>query len=170
MNNQCEFSACRRYRYSLEHVFEPILPLRRVMWIGLNPSTADEQDLDPTLRRIRAFSAAWGFTAFVMTNIFAFRATDPRDMKLAEDPIGPENDATLYRMSQACDAIVACWGAHGAFNARGIQVRTMLASVAPAKSNASGRTPTAARNIRFISAKTFPSYLSRHERTPTTYR
>jgi hypothetical protein len=59
MNNTCTFSLCRRYRYTLEHVIDEAAPLirdRRIQWIGLNPSTADEQQLDNTLRRIRSFS------------------------------------------------------------------------------------------------------------------
>ena len=58
---------------------DPLLPPRCIMWIGLNPSTADEQQLDPTLRRIRGFSQTWGFTAFVITNLFAYRAMRPDD-------------------------------------------------------------------------------------------
>lgn len=115
MNNLCQFSACRKYRYTLEHVIDPLLPRHTVMWIGLNPSTADEQKLDPTLRRVRAFSQAWGYTAFVMTNLFAFRATEPADMKAASDPVGPENDLWLQRVAGACELIVAAWGVHGVF-------------------------------------------------------
>lgn len=122
MNNACHFSTDRRYRYALEHVLDPLLQDRpaplRVMWIGLNPSTADEQKLDPTLRRIRAFSAAWGYTSFIMTNLFAFRATDPEDMMAALDPVGPENDAALATWAAQCDLIVAAWGVHGTFRKR----------------------------------------------------
>lgn len=118
MNNACAFSPCRRYRYTLEHVIDPALPVRRIMWIGLNPSTADENRLDPTLRRIRRFSADWGFTAFVMTNLFAFRATDPAVMKRAADPVGPLNDVLLQSTAQSCEAIVAAWGTHGGHRSR----------------------------------------------------
>src|SRR3954462_12457376 len=91
MINRCNFSRCRRYRYTLEHVIDPALEPRRIMWIGLNPSTADESQLDPTLRRVRAFSHAWGYTAFVMTNLFSFRATQPSDMKGQANPVGEHN-------------------------------------------------------------------------------
>jgi hypothetical protein len=60
--------------------------------IGLNPSTADHRKLDPTLRRVRNFAQKWGLGGFVMLNLFAYRATEPRDMKRAEDPVGPKND------------------------------------------------------------------------------
>lgn len=122
MTNGCTFSLCRCYRYTLEHVMDPLLPLRRIMWIGLNPSTADEQQLDPTLRRIRGFSQAWGFTAFVMTNVFAFRATVPADMKAQADPVGPDNDYWLGRMASDCEVVVAAWGKHGAHAGRAAKV------------------------------------------------
>lgn len=131
MNNFCHFSTDRKYRYLLEHVFDPLLPLRRVMWIGLNPSTADEQQLDPTLRRIRAFSKAWGYTSFVMTNLFAFRATKPEDMYMADDPVGPENDWALSSWARQCDGIVAAWGSgqlNGRFLFRSGEVRRVLAA------------------------------------------
>lgn len=128
MTNACEFSPCRRYRYTLEHdidllfVGEP----RRVMWIGLNPSTADENKLDPTLRRVRKFSAAWGFTSFVITNLFSFRATAPDDMKAEADPVGPDNDHWLEVTAMACEKVVACWGTHGQHVGREVAVMNLL--------------------------------------------
>lgn len=77
--NLCTFSPDRRHRYSLLHVMRP--GGKRIAWIGLNPSTADEQKLDPTLTRIKAFSLAHGFDEFVMLNLFSFRATDPEGMR-----------------------------------------------------------------------------------------
>lgn len=64
-------------------------------FIGLNPSTADETRDDPTIRRCIGFAKLWGYGALCMTNLFAFRATKPRDMRQAADPIGPENMALL---------------------------------------------------------------------------
>lgn len=79
MTNLCEFSPCRRYRYTLLHGADRITE-RTLCWIGLNPSTADEQQLDPTLRRIKSFTEREGFDSFVMLNVYPYRATDPRDM------------------------------------------------------------------------------------------
>jgi hypothetical protein len=125
--NTCVFSPCRSYRYTLKHRWDELMPERVVMWIGLNPSTADESALDPTLRRVKAFSAAWGFNAFVMTNLFAFRATDPKDMMRAVDPIGPENDRHLIETMRACEgAVVAAWGNGGRFNVRTGEVVPLL--------------------------------------------
>jgi hypothetical protein len=129
VTNDCHFSPCRRYRYTLEHMIDPLLGRdgqRRIMWIGLNPSTADESQLDPTLRRIRAFSVGWGFTSFVMTNLFAFRATDPADMLAEADPVGPENDDWLVHTAAGCEKVVACWGTHGAHVGREVAVMRLL--------------------------------------------
>lgn len=127
MNNLCQFSPCRRYRYTLRHRWDELMPEASVMWIGLNPSTADENQLDPTLRRVRAFSAGWGFTSFVMTNLFAFRATDPRDMMEEQDPVGPENDRHLLETARRCSLVVAAWGVHGVHLERARQVGRLLA-------------------------------------------
>src|SRR5687768_3515412 len=111
--NACDFSPCRQYRYTLEHVIEEAGELargRRLQWIGLNPSTADEHKLDATLRRIRAFTLAAGYGSFVMTNVFAFRATEPADMRWQADPVGPANDEYLVSTARRCEATVACWG------------------------------------------------------------
>ena len=126
--NTCQFSPDRRYRYTLEHRWDDLLPAepRRIMWVGLNPSTADEQQLDPTLRRIRGFSQAWGFTSFVMTNLFAFRATDPAVMKRAKDPVGPLNDILLKTTAASCEIVVACWGMHGRHLGRAAQVERLM--------------------------------------------
>lgn len=126
MTNKCTFSPCRQYRYTLEHVIDPALPVRRIMWIGLNPSTADEQQLDPTLRRIRRFSADWGYTSFVMTNLFAFRATDPRVMKASGFPVGHHNNSALIQSADKCEVVVAAWGTHGTFRDRDCAVVELL--------------------------------------------
>ncbi len=114
MFNECVFSADRRYRYTLVHRWDELLdPGRGIAWIGLNPSTADEHQLDPTLRRIRDFSARWGYAYFVMLNLFAWRATDPTDMKAAGDPVGPDNDEWIARWSSGVDCVMLAWGEHG---------------------------------------------------------
>ena len=61
-----------------------------------------------------------------MTNLFAFRATDPNDMKLADDPVGPENDAHLRTLSHEAGVVVAAWGANGTHRGRNVAVRKML--------------------------------------------
>ena len=118
--NICIFSPDRVYRYTLLHRWTDLLnpQLKTVAWIALNPSTADENQLDPTLRRIRGYSAAWGYNSFMMLNAFAFRATDPREMERAADPNGPENDAYLLAETAKVDLVVCAWGTHAALNQR----------------------------------------------------
>ena len=128
MENECHFSPDRKHRYTLLHRINPLFGKKLILWIGLNPSTADEQKLDPTLTRIRSFSEREGFDGFLMTNIFGFRATDPKEMIRTPDPIGPENDQALLAAAERCDKVVAAWGAHGVHQDRAIAVAKLLAS------------------------------------------
>lgn len=130
MTNKCQFSADRAYRYSLLHRWDELVTERkRVMWCGLNPSTADESELDPTLRRILRFSCDWGFNEFVMTNLFAFRSTQPKGMLLHHDPVGPENDRWLLTSATSSSLIIACWGAHGFHLGRDVAVQLLLRKI-----------------------------------------
>lgn len=107
-----EFSPCRTWRYVLWRRWNWQGYANQVMFIGLNPSTADEREDDPTIRRCIRFAKDWGYGGLLMMNAFAFRATDPKDMKAAIDPIGPGNDEAFgYRRTQV-GLIVAAWGAY----------------------------------------------------------
>lgn len=108
--NSATFSPCRRYRYTL---------WRRwgdgpyAMFVGLNPSTADETTDDPTIRRCIRFARDWGYDALCMTNLFALRATDPKVMLADPEPVGPENDDKLLVFGVNAGIVIAAWGAHG---------------------------------------------------------
>ena len=118
-----EFSPCRKYRYTLWREFVTsgdLLSHERaletasyVQFIGLNPSTADETKDDPTIRRCIGFAKAWGYGAMCMTNLFAFRATQPEDMKKCLEPVGTENEYYLLETGKKAGLIVAAWGVHG---------------------------------------------------------
>ena len=88
------------------------------MFMGLNPSTADETVNDKTIVREINFAKAWGCNALAKWNLFAFRATQPETMKAAADPVGPDNDKYLLEMARGARVIVAAWGNHGAFRNR----------------------------------------------------
>jgi hypothetical protein len=118
------FSPCRRYRYELWRRWSS--DGRYCMFIGLNPSTADETLDDPTIRRCVRFARDWGFGAMLMCNLFAFRATDPQVMKAEDEPIGSENDRWLIVNGSAAGIVVAAWGVHGAHLNRGNTVRSLL--------------------------------------------
>lgn len=95
-----------------------------VAFIGLNPSTADSQNDDPTIRRCVSFAKQWGGSSLWMVNLFAYRATKPSDMITAADPVGSENDVWLDAAITNADIVVAAWGNHGHFHNRGQIVRT----------------------------------------------
>jgi hypothetical protein len=125
------FSSCRTYRYALwrdwSGLFVPRdISERMVAFIGLNPSTADETNDDPTIRRCINFAKAWGFGSLCMVNLFAYRSTDPQHMLAVEDPVGPENDAWLEKIRDAAGLVVAAWGTHGVHNDRDSQVRKLF--------------------------------------------
>ena len=119
-----EFSSCRRYRYALSRIWSSKTPY--ALFIGLNPSTADELADDPTIRRCMRFAKNWGYGGLVMANLFAFRATEPRIMLSAVDPIGSENDRWLKHLAKNAGIVIAAWGAHGGFMERDRQVAAMF--------------------------------------------
>jgi hypothetical protein len=118
------FSDDRTYRYALSRVWDVHKPM--LGFIGLNPSTADENKLDPTLRRIVRFAMRENCGGFWMFNLFAFRATVPRVMLLAHDPVGPDNDRWLMDGIRWCEFMVCGWGAHGGHRGRDMEVRKLF--------------------------------------------
>lgn len=125
---QTIFSPCRTYRYTLWR--EWIGGDGYAMFIGLNPSTADETKNDPTIRRCMDFAQTWGYAGLCMTNLFAFRATEPKVMLKARiDPIGKDNDGHLQRLAKDAGVIVAAWGAHGNHMGRDQQVRALITNL-----------------------------------------
>lgn len=107
-----EFSECRVYRYALWRRWRWRETSELVMFIGLNPSTADETENDPTIRRCIRFAKDWGYDGLLMMNAYGFRATDPRVMKAADDPVGPGNDTAFANRRRQAALIVAAWGVH----------------------------------------------------------
>lgn len=114
------------YRWTLERRWGEPTPF--VMWIMLNPSTADADKDDPTIRRCMSYSKAWGYGAMGVVNLFAFRATSPADMKAAADPVGPDNNATILVNAIRASKVIAAWGSHGTFRGRSGEVRQLLMS------------------------------------------
>ncbi len=118
------YSDCENYRYSLTRVWDPAG--ERALFIMLNPSTATEIQNDPTVERCERRARALGFGAFRVLNIFAWRATDPRDMRRADDPVGPGNDAAILDSLDWADRIICAWGTHGEHLGRGPAVEALL--------------------------------------------
>jgi hypothetical protein len=112
MKRRTIFSRCRTYRYVLWRDWDAINHAY-AMFVGLNPSTADEVEDDPTIRRCIGFAKRWGYGALCMTNLFAYRATDPEAMKAHPAPVGVENDRWLRAMAKNAALVVAAWGVNG---------------------------------------------------------
>lgn len=121
------FSDCEVYRYTLERVWDPSLP--RILFVLLNPSTADAVNDDPTNRRGIGFAKAWGFGSCIFVNLFAFRSPDPKVMKAADDPVGEKNDAHILDQASRADRVVAAWGTHGNHQLRDSEVLDLLEGV-----------------------------------------
>lgn len=108
MRQGAEFSKDRQYRYALWRIWDASKPL--VMFIGLNPSTANERSNDPTIRRVMRFAGEWGYGGFYMMNLFAMVTPYPRELEVASDPLG-ENDHWLVKVAVDCEMIIFAWGA-----------------------------------------------------------
>lgn len=115
----------KRYRYVLWRNFVA-KPANSCLWVMLNPSTADEYQDDPTIRRCQRFSRSWGYDACRVVNMFAYRSTNPDVLRAVHDPIGPENDIYIKREAASASRVVVAWGAHGALHGRSVQVRALL--------------------------------------------
>jgi hypothetical protein len=124
MESSANFSPCRCYRYALWRNWGG--NGEYIMFVGLNPSTADETQDDPTIRRCLGFADSWGYSGLCVTNLFAYRTSHPADLKHANDPIGPDNDQWLRHLSQGATIIIAAWGVQGQLHNRDRAVCQML--------------------------------------------
>lgn len=130
-------SECGRYRYRLYRQWDDSKP--DVLFVMLNPSTADHNRDDRTISRCVGFARDWGYGGLLVGNLFALRSTKPAKLYICDDPVGPCNDAALRDMAAQVDLIVAAWGDHGALQNRGDAVLQMLAGKCHAlKLNQSG--------------------------------
>ena len=112
-------SPCDAYRYTLERTVTKHVEESTCTFVMLNPSTADADLDDPTIRRCMGFAFGWGYDRLIVVNLYAFRATQPADLWKAEDPVGPENAKWLRLATKCAGRVVLAWGAHGKRNGRG---------------------------------------------------
>ncbi len=96
------------------------------MFIGLNPSTADEVEDDRTISRCISYAKQWGYGGIIMANLFAYRTPYPVEMMKSQDPIGQENDFWLRKLADQASMTVAMWGNLGTFRDRGNEVAKMF--------------------------------------------
>ena len=131
MNPSCRrraaFSRCGTYRYALWREWDDRAP--GILFIALNPSTADHRRDDPTIRRCMCFARDWGFGRLAVANLFAYRTPAPARLRLAESPVGPRNDRWLARLAADASLILAAWGTHGEYLGRGELVRSRFAAL-----------------------------------------
>jgi hypothetical protein len=114
------------YRYSLwRHLGDGP---GRVLFVMLNPSTADETTDDPTIRRCATFATGWGYGHLEVCNLFAYRAIDPRQLRRVGDPVGPLNDSMIARAANRAHCVVVAWGVEGARSRRADVVMGLLRS------------------------------------------
>ena len=112
-----------------------------VVFIGLNPSTADEEYDDPTIRKCMEFARAWGMGGMVMVNLFAFRSTDPMALLGTPDPVGPETDEHIQDACRMSQRVIACWGSwpnQYGFGSRAKAVRQLVKDLYALKFNNDG--------------------------------
>lgn len=120
------FSSCGHYRWWLERVWAPQWP--RLIFIGLNPSRADRQRDDPTLRRLQGFARSWGYGALEVLNLFARISPTSAALRRVADPVGAESEDWL-RLRLAAHAGAALWlgwGNQGGWGDRDLAVLALL--------------------------------------------
>ncbi len=153
-------SPCGRYRYSLLRSWDESLP--RVGWVMLNPSTADASVDDATILKCVRFARSWGYGSMVVVNLFAYRAREPNFMKLAIDPVGPENESSYFAELGVCREVVLAWGNEGSFRGRSSAVmKTLLGSVLADRLRVLGLTASGEpRHPLYLSGSLAPERLS----------
>ena len=137
INKTANFSSCRKYRYSLSRIWDK--QKKFVLFIGLNPSTADEEVDDPTIRRCFGYAQKWGYGGFIMVNLFAYRTTLPANLKKVKYPVGRDNNKYIVKLSKKADITVAAWGNNGNLYRRDKQVLSLVPNLMCLKINKSGQ-------------------------------
>jgi hypothetical protein len=116
----------REYRYQLRRKWDSEKPT--LAFIMLNPSTADEVEDDPTIRRCVGYAEDWGYGELIVGNLYAYRTSDPEELNKVENPIGPKNDQHLENIYDEADKVVVAWGANKAVGDRETEVAESLGS------------------------------------------
>jgi hypothetical protein len=125
MDRTATFDATGHYRYRLTRRWQPDGPC--LTFVMLNPSRADHEREDPTLRRCIHLAQGWGYGGLVVVNLFAYCTAYPRELRHVVDPIGPENDAYLLPAVQQGDRCLLAWGNQGRWRGRDQAVLELLA-------------------------------------------
>ena len=108
MEKGAEISECSKYRYSLWRIWDKSKPM--VMFLMLNPSTADATEDDNTITRCINYAKSWGYGSLYVCNVFAYRSTHPLELLKQTDPFGPENYKYIDETATKADKIICAWG------------------------------------------------------------
>lgn len=123
-NEGALFSPCRQYRHVLWRRWNK--EKSYVLIIGLNPSTANENEDDPTIRRCKKFASDWGYGAIYMVNLFDYCATKPKDMLNFNNPCSDENNTYIKALAENAGLILCAWGTNGNHKDRDSEVKKLL--------------------------------------------
>ncbi len=127
LENDVVISDCGKYRYLLRRVWDQAKP--RALFIGLNPATTND---NPTIRSCVRLANGMGYGAIEVVNIFGWRATDPDELPLQVDPIGPLNERTIAAAIVRCDVVICAWGASAMAARQSIFLTRLIRSCHPA--------------------------------------
>ena len=116
------------YRYRLWREWAP--ELGRCCFVMLNPSTANAEQDDPTIRRCIRFATDWGFGRLDVVNLYALRSTNPKALRSHHDPTGPRNDEAIREAVHGA-TVVAAWGAGHRSPHRVEQVLSLIEPLEP---------------------------------------
>ena len=136
MEKKANISKDKIYRYTLSRTWDSTKPT--VLFIGLNPSIADENIDDPTITRCINFAKDWGYGTLLMAYLFAFRSTYPKEIYLIDDPIGKDNDHYILECVKQSDLIIACWGNNGTYMDREKIIKELVPNLYCLQKNKNG--------------------------------
>lgn len=124
MKKGATFGEGRKHRYTLYRIWDSTLP--QINFIGLNPSTADENENDATIKKLIHYTREWGFGGFTITNLFAYRSREAARLLQVVNPVGKKNDGVVVNTAQKHDQIILMWGNQGKFYDRDKKVLDLL--------------------------------------------
>ncbi len=153
------FDATGYYRYCLWRRWRPEVDQGtgdRVTFIMLNPSTADAQQDDPTIRRCIGFAQGWGYGCLEVVNLFAYCTSQPTHLLHVADPIGNNTDRHLLDAVCRSHRVIVAWGNRGIWHDRAQQVLALLPSYIPLHCLGTTKTQQP-RHPLYIKACTLPS-------------
>ena len=136
MQKEATISDDQIYRYKLSRTWDSTKST--ILFIGLNPSIADETIDDPTITRCLNYAKDWGYGTLLMANLFAFRSTYPKDIYLTDNPIGNENDNYILECVAQSDLVVACLGNNGMYMDRENIIKELIPNLYCLQKNKNG--------------------------------